>query len=151
MNLSEHFTLEEMSDSVYAKLHGLDNTPPPEAVEELRKLCIEILEPIRALNGKPIDIDVAYRSAEVNRGVGGVPTSQHQIGQAADFVVVGVSHKSLMNQIIASSIPFDQLIYEHGEGGWIHVSRRDLPRRQALQSPDGKHYTTFVPQGTGVS
>ena len=135
MNLSPHLTLEEMSFSETAVRNGMSNTPGDGVVHELTRLCLEVLEPVRDLLGVQIDITSGYRSTVVNRAVGGSTSSQHCLGQAADFRVRGVSNRQIVDQIARSGvIHFDQLIYEFGETGWVHISRSDSPRWQVLSA-----------------
>ena len=83
MRLSDHFTLTEFASS--------DGAPTPDDVaENLRRLAVEALEPVRARFGKPITILSGYRSKEHNRAVGGAPGSQHLSGQAADIRIAGI-------------------------------------------------------------
>ena len=123
MMLSEHFSLREFTKSDYAIRHGLDNIPSSWEIECMRALCENVMEPIRLLCGeKPIIITSGYRSKVVNAGIGGSKTSQHKKGQAADFEVLGMSNKAVINLIRKSEIPVDQCIAEFGEEGWNHVS-----------------------------
>lgn len=86
--LSPNFSLEEMVRSETAerdrKLLEQQQDPPPEVVESLRYLCTHTLQPIRERLRFPIHVTSGYRSPDVNRAVGGSPTSQHRLGQAAD-------------------------------------------------------------------
>ena len=145
MKLSEHFTLEEMIFSGTAARRGIDNTPPEEAKEELRKLCEDVLEPVRALVNAPVNILSGYRSPELNANIpGSSNTSQHTKGQAADFKVRGYTIQQLFVLISDSGIVFDQMIQEYNS--WVHISRSDTPRRQrlyAIRGPDGK--TGYTP------
>lgn len=154
--LSPNFTLGEMSRSTLAARHGLDNTPPQSAIHALELLCVEVLEPLRLLLGRPLVVSSGYRSSEVNKLMGGSPTSQHCKGEAADFECPGVPNLALALQLERAGIPFDQLILEfHTLGddasGWVHVSRRmnDRQRRQVLTASkvDGKTvYAQGLPQ-----
>src|SRR5574343_627143 len=112
MKLSEHFTLEELTHSNTAISHGLDNTPNGLQIFALTLLCSEVLEPIRALFGKPIDVAVAFRSQEVNKLVGGVANSQHCKGEACDFTIAGIDNADIVNKTIEANIPFEQIIWE---------------------------------------
>jgi hypothetical protein len=138
IQLSPHFSLQEMVRSDFAIRHGLDNTPPPEGVIALRILCGVVLEQIRAQIGAPVVITSGYRSPVVNGGIGGAPTSQHLKGEAADFHIPEMSNLEVVKAIIHSEIviPFDQLIYEGGEGGWVHISHaaQKSQRRQVLNA-----------------
>lgn len=140
MKVSEHFTLAELTFSDTANRAGVDNTPSDHEIENLKRLCTHILEPLRDIVGKPIHINSAYRNAEVNRLVGSKSTSQHILGCAADIVVDGVPTDELVKAVIGSGLPYDQVIREYaktnGTGGWVHVSvpnTKDMkPRKQAL-------------------
>lgn len=144
MKLSPNFTLAEMTKSLTALNRGLDNTPPPFAVENLRLLCVHVLQPIRDHFGKPMTIQSGYRSANVNRAVGGSFKSQHMSGQAADIEIAGVSNADIWR--FAQSLDYDQLIAEHlsktdPSAGWIHISyNKDGNRKQAISAVGGGRY-----------
>lgn len=137
MRLSKHFTLAEMTRSQTASRRGLDNTPPPKAIAALRALCENVLEPIRTHFARPVIVTSGYRAPAVNKAVGGSASSQHCKGEAADFTVPGVSNLDLC-QWIMRNLKYDQLIYEFGEGGWVHVSWRDGGNRQMELTIDRK-------------
>jgi hypothetical protein len=124
IKLSEHFFLEELTRSEYASRHGLANAPGLEVVARLTILAETTLEQVRLRVGSPIVPSSGYRSPAVNMGIGGAPTSQHILGEAADFIIPGRSNLEICAAIVreGEGIPFDQLIYEFGETGWIHVS-----------------------------
>lgn len=129
MQLSEHFSLNEFIISESAKRAGIDNMPPAEHIENLKKLCINVLEPIRAHFGVPIHISSGYRCKALNRLIGGASNSQHTLGQAADLDlegIAGVDNKKLF-MFIKDNLNFDQVINEF-DYSWVHVSF----------SPDGK-------------
>lgn len=119
--LSAHFSLEEL---IATQHRGIDNTPPPDAVENLARLC-GTLEEIRYLVG-PLHINSGYRSPELNTAVGGQPTSQHCEGLAADFISPRYSLPEIVRRIQQQKICCDQLIYEFGS--WIHVSHAPVGR-----------------------
>lgn len=116
-NISEHFTLKEMTRSST----GLPNIPGPAELAALTLLCERVLEPLRAHYGKPVRVTSGYRSLAVNTKVGGAKSSQHRKGEAADFTVEGVSNWEVANWL-KDNLDYDQLIYEFGEGGWLHCS-----------------------------
>lgn len=126
MNLSEHFTLEEMTFSQTATRHGVFNNPPPEAVANLVRLAITVLEPLREALGKPIRITSGYRSPVINRLVGGAPESAHVDGRAADIVVPGMRPYDVcrrVQELMRAGLPVDQCIHEAGSaGGWCHAA-----------------------------
>lgn len=134
MNLTPHFTLDELTASETADRNGWDNTPSDVELANLRRLA-DFLEQIKALlGGKPIMINSAYRSKRVNDAVGSKDTSQHRIGCAADIRVPGMTPDQVVKAITASALPFDQVIREFDR--WTHVSIPNTSdtaaRRQAL-------------------
>ena len=129
MNLSPHFSLEELVHSQTAERQNIDNTPTPEIIENLRMLAAG-LEQVRDLLGKPVTVSSGYRCPALNTAVGGAIDSQHMQGQAADIISPGVGTPLEICRLIdASGIRFDQLIYEYD---WCHISFSPEPRRERL-------------------
>jgi uncharacterized protein YcbK (DUF882 family) len=131
MQLSEHFTFEELTHTDHREF---DNTPNVEETENLTRLA-EFLEQVKeVLGGKPIMVNSAFRSEAVNNAVGSRNTSQHRIGCAADIRVPGMTPDEVVKAVIASGIGYDQIIREFDR--WTHISvpnTKDMtPRRQAL-------------------
>jgi len=127
MNLSEYFTLEEMTATSHRQF---DNTPNNHETANLQRLA-EFLELVRIhLYSKPLMITSGYRSKAVNDSVGSKDTSQHRLGLACDFRVPGMAPDAVVRTIIATKLPFDQIIREFD--AWTHISIADKPRRQAL-------------------
>ena len=139
MRLTANFSLEELTASQTAARRGWDNTPNEAEVQNLTRLA-HLLEMVRDVLRAPIIINSGFRSKQVNDSVGSRDTSQHRLGCAADFRVPGMTPREVCKLIIASGIPFDQLIqefYEEGKpGGWTHISVPNsadgTPRRSAL-------------------
>ena len=106
-----YFTLEELEHSDTATKYKIDNTANGDTRTNLTKLIELLLDPIRTKWGKPIKVNSGYRCSKLNRIVGGVSTSQHVLGEAAD-ITVGSSeeNKRLFEMIISMNILFDQLI-----------------------------------------
>lgn len=133
MNLSEHFTLEELTISETASRRNLNNTPDNIALYNLRRLAL-FLEDVRTLLDKPIKINSAYRAPKVNASVGGSKTSQHCGGCAADIRVTGMTPDEVVSAIIKSDLQYDQVIREFDS--WTHISipnrKEDKPRKMAL-------------------
>lgn len=119
MQLSEHFTLEEMTQSQIGARHGIDNTPSDQEIDNLKRVCA-MLEKVRALVGKPITVTSGYRAEAINSLLGSKNTSQHRLGCAADIKVAGMPIKQLFDAIIQSDIEYDQIILEYD--AWVHIS-----------------------------
>jgi len=131
--LSKNFTLNDMTFSLTAVNKKIDNTPSPEIVDNIKKLVINTLQPIRDLYEKPVFISSGYRCPALNVAVGGAKTSQHLEGKAADISTESLElNKKLFNLIRDSKIPFDQLLDEYNFK-WIHISYNEgNNRRQVL-------------------
>jgi uncharacterized protein YcbK (DUF882 family) len=131
MNLSEHFSLEELSHTDHRQF---DNTPNDAEMANLVRLADFLEEVKSALGNKPVMINSAFRSKQVNDAVGSKDTSQHRIGCAADIRVPGMTPDEVVKTIIASGLGYDQIIREFDR--WTHLSvpnkPEDKPRRQAL-------------------
>lgn len=130
--MSKYFSIQELTRSSTAAARGIDNTPPPEVAERLQRLIDGLLDPVRERWGKPITVNSGYRCPELNRAVGGVATSQHCRGEAAD-ITAGSPERNLelFNLIASGGLPFDQLIDE-SHYTWVHVSYSTNNRRQVL-------------------
>ena len=129
--LSEHFSLEELTHTDHREF---DNTPNDAELANLKRLAA-FLETVKtALGGKPVMINSAFRSKQVNDAVGSKDTSQHRIGCAADIRVPGMTPDEVVRALIKADLPFDQIIREFDR--WTHISvpshPDDKPRRQAL-------------------
>ena len=117
MNLTEHFTLEELTHTDHRQF---DNTPNDAEIANLVRLA-EFLEKVKeVLGGKPIIVNSAFRSAEVNRAVGSSDKSQHRHGCACDFRVPSMTPDEVVKAIVASDLKYDQCIREFNS--WIHIS-----------------------------
>ena len=125
MNLTAHFTLDEMLKSQTALRRGLDNSPEPKQLENLISLCESVLEPIRQHWNRPVIVSSGFRAPAVNKAIGSKPNSQHTKGQAADIEIPGIDNFTLYLWV-AENMNFDQLILEYYTGepasGWVHVS-----------------------------
>ena len=131
MNLTEHFTLEELTHTDHREL---SNEPNESETENLKRLA-NFLEQVKTvLGGKPIMVNSAFRSKAVNDAVGSKDSSQHRIACAADIRVPGMTPDEVVKAVIASGIGYDQIIREFDR--WTHISvpnTKDMtPRRQAL-------------------
>lgn len=132
--MGKYFTIKELTKSTTATRLKIDNTPSQEIKENLEALVENILDPLREEYGEPIIVTSGYRCEKLNAAVGGVKTSQHRLGQAADIRTVSdkpESNKKLFDLIISMKLPYDQVIDEYGYD-WIHVSYSPRHRRQIL-------------------
>jgi putative chitinase len=131
MNLSEHFTLEELTHTDHREF---SNEPNASEMANLTRLAGFLEQVKEVLGGKPIMVNSAFRSKAVNDAVGSKDSSQHRIGCAADIRVPGVTPDEVVKAVIASGIGYDQVIREFDR--WTHISvpnTKDMtPRRQAL-------------------
>ena len=131
MNLTEHFTLEELT---FTDHREFDNTPNTFERANLVRLA-GMLERVKTtLGGVPVMVNSAFRCKQVNDAVGSKDTSQHRLGCAADIRVPSLTPDQVVKAIIASKLPFDQLIREFDR--WTHISvtntQDGIPRNQVL-------------------
>lgn len=131
MNLTEHFTLEELTITDHREFK---NEPNPTETANLVRVA-NLLEQVKvAIGGKPVMVNSAFRSKQVNDAVGSKDTSQHRVGCAADIRVPGMTPDQVVKAIIAAKLPFDQLIREFDR--WTHISVandvKGKPRSQVL-------------------
>ena len=131
MNLTEHCTLEELTHTDHREF---ENVPNEAELKNLNRLA-KFLEDVKtALGGKPVMVNSAFRSKQVNDAVGSKDSSQHRIGCAVDIRVPGLTPDQVVKTIIASGLPYDQIIREFDR--WTHLSIPNTsdtkPRKQAL-------------------
>ena len=143
MRLTRNFTYEELCNSNVAERRGINNRPRTKeeekrVIENLKALCMEVLQPLRDFLGKPVVISSGYRCAELNKAVGGVRNSQHMKGEAADIHVENTEHLLKIMHCIMDETDFDQVIWERNRAGtqWVHVSykREGVNRHQVMSS-----------------
>ena len=137
-NLSEHFVLGEFTRSKYPEVY---NIPSHEAIANLKRLC-EWLEVLREKASQPIIINSGYRSPQLNRKVGGAPTSNHLTGCAADIRTSGfeqaIEYASiLIAYATESNQDYDELLIEKNRYGavWVHF---------AVRPKDNRHKVLFI-------
>lgn len=120
MYLSENFTFEEFERSEIAEKYNINNKITKDLIRNnIKELVFNILQPLRDKINKPINISSGYRCLKLNEKVGGVPTSQHVMGQAADITVDDMTSYEIASVIIEMGLPFDQMgLYDD----FIHVS-----------------------------
>jgi len=140
MQLTTHFSLEELTLSSYAQRKGLPNDPQPGVIENL-KITAAGMEVVRTILGDaPIHVDSGYRSPLVNAAIGGAKNSAHLTGYACDFICPAFGTPYQVANAIAHAVPplrFDQLILEYG---WVHISfaptfRMALLTKKSAEAP----------------
>ena len=132
--IMKYFTIGELCHSATADKRGIKNTCTKEEAENLKELVNKVLDPLREMYGKPITVNSGYRCVKLNRAVGGVPTSQHVRGEAADITAGSPDENRKLMELIRKNLTFDQCIDEKN-GAWVHVSykRIGLNRNQFLK------------------
>jgi len=131
MKVTEHFTLEELTHTDHRQF---ENAPNASELANLTRLAT-LLEQVKVVLGnKPIMVNSAFRSKQVNDAVGSKDSSQHRIGCAADIRVPGVTPDEVVRAVIKAGIGYDQIIREFDR--WTHIivpnTSGASPRRQAL-------------------
>jgi hypothetical protein len=151
MQLSTNLSLAEVTRSETAKRRGISNMPTAEHIENFKKLAANIFQPIREHFGKPIIISSGYRSAELNKAIGGSLSSQHSSGEAIDIDMDGtdITNAQIFNYI-KDNLTFDQMIWEFGTDAnpdWVHVSfaANRSQRKQILVAKKVNGKTTYIP------
>ena len=132
MQLSPHFSYEELTFSQVASRFGYNNTPDAECLSNLTRLAAK-LEEARDILGVPIHVDSGYRSLLVNHVVGGATGSAHMAGRAADIVPQGIDLRNAFDALRTNLKGFDQIIIECS--AWIHLAiaaTYEMPRGEAL-------------------
>ena len=136
MIFSKNFSLEEMC----VTHANIANRPTQDNINNLGLLVREVLQPLRDLVEFPIHVNSGFRSPLVNKSAGGVPTSQHVKGQAAD---IDSQNNKLLFDTIWDELLFDQLIWEKGndlQPDWVHVSYKSQGNRnEVLKFENGKY------------
>lgn len=137
IQITPHFSLEELTHSQTAIRLGIFNDPNAAQLKNLSRLCNLLLEPARALLQEPLFIDSGFRSPALNQAVGGAASSAHLDGRAAD-IRVGVDLEATFDRLRNSNLPYDQIIFECR--AWIHLAiarEGEQPRRDMLVAVGG--------------
>ncbi len=126
MQLTSNFSLAELVKSETALRHDMDNTPGETEIENLKRLCEQVLQPVRDHFKTGVKVNSGFRHPEVNAKVGGSKTSDHCKGQAADIEIPGIPNADLAIWIM-DNLQYTQLILEFytpgiPDSGWVHVS-----------------------------
>lgn len=122
--LSPHFSFLELTITSHRALLEQNRHEALLVRPQLQELCTTLLEPVRAHFGKPVIVHSGFRCKALNTAIKGSKTSQHMLGQAADFHVAGLELEPVWTWIAQSGLPFGQCILE-GAGktpAWIHLS-----------------------------
>jgi hypothetical protein len=153
MQLSKNLSLAEVTRSETAKRRGISNMPTPEHIENFKKLAENVFQPIRDHFGVPIHLSSGYRSAALNKAVGGASSSQHSKGEAIDIDMDGSANgvnNKMVFDFIKANVNFDQLIAEfpvNGNPAWVHVSYNGdgAQRKQILVAKKVGSKTAYIP------
>lgn len=119
---SEYFTLSELTKSETAARHKIDNTPSKAIIDNLQYGVNMVLDPLRRLYGQPIRINSGYRCEKLNKLVGGVPNSWHQVGNAADIHISSAEEAKILFANLQKLPSVDTVLFEHSKTAqWLHV------------------------------
>lgn len=136
MKITENFTLAELIKTNTAL--GIDNTPTPEAIENLKNIAIKVLQPIRDYFKVPVTVTSGYRSPAYNKAIGGAVGSQHMKGEAVDIDLGNKNGEVFWWLVQNMHILFDQIIWEfgtpppNGNPDWIHISLKKENNRRMV-------------------
>lgn len=137
MQLTPHFTLEELSNTNKADLKALNIKEAQKHMGRMYQLA-GFAERIREIVGKPIIVTSAFRCVKLNNAVGGSLTSQHLKAEAIDIKVSGKTSEELLQILVASDLKYDQIIWEtSGRTSWVHVSIGS--KKEKLRYLNGKY------------
>ncbi len=130
----KYFTIKELSRSHTAEQRGIDNTAPSTQQMALKALVEKILDPLREAWGRPIFVNSGYRSPALNKAVGGVATSHHLRGMAADITTGNATDNRRLYQLAQKlNLPYTQLIGKKYDFAWLHIGYDPSdPRHQSL-------------------
>ena len=151
MQLSKNLSLAEVTRSETAKRRGVSNMPTEAHIENFKLLAEKVFQPIRDHFAVPIHISSGYRSAALNKAIGGASSSQHCTGEAIDIDMDGtaITNAEIFNYI-KDNLEFDQLIWEFGTDtnpDWVHVSYESTgkQRKQILKAIKKGGATSYLP------
>jgi zinc D-Ala-D-Ala carboxypeptidase len=145
IKFTNNFSLYELLSTSHRMFDEEQYNPPTEVIENLRALCINILQPLRDALGTPLKINSGYRCPSLNKSIGGSKNSQHMTGQAADIIDLTHGNEFLFKKIKELNLPFDQIIDEFNFR-WVHVSYDPVRNRQQIlqAKKDSRGKTVYV-------
>ena len=151
MKLTNNFSLAEMTKSDTALRLDMDNTPGPEEIDNMTRLCECVLQPVRNHFGKGVKVNSGFRHPNVNAKVGGSKTSDHCKGMAADIEIPGVANADLAKWIV-DNLEFRQVILEFytpgiPDSGWVHVSYNPSDNKKQVLTATKKEGKTVYLNG----
>ena len=151
MKLTDNFSLAEMTKSDTALRLDIDNTPGPEEIDNMTRLCECVLQPVRNHFGKGVKVNSGFRHPNVNAKVGGSKTSDHCKGMAADIEIPGVANADLAKWIV-DNLEFRQVILEFytpgiPDSGWVHVSYNPSDNKKQVLTATKKEGKTVYLNG----
>ena len=151
MKLTDNFSLAEMTKSDTALRLDMDNTPGPEEIDNMTRLCECVLQPVRNHFGKGVKVNSGFRHPNVNAKVGGSKTSDHCKGMAADIEIPGVANADLAKWIV-DNLEFRQVILEFytpgvPDSGWVHVSYNSSDNKKQVLTATKKEGKTVYLNG----
>ena len=151
MKLTNNFSLAEMTKSDTALRLDMDNTPGPEEIENMTRLCECVLQPVRNHFGKGVKVNSGFRHPNVNAKVGGSKTSDHCKGMAADIEIPGIANADLAKWIV-DNLEFRQVILEFytpgiPDSGWVHVSYNPSDNKKQVLTATKKEGKTVYLNG----
>lgn len=140
--LTPHFSLEELTRTYEEELQEKNRAEGKLYKEQLKKLA-EFAEQIRLIIDCPMVVTSAFRGEDLNKKLGGSPTSKHRFGEAIDFIPKTKSAKEAFTEIIISNILYHEIILEkRGNGHLIHIAMGE--KRKKLYSPEGGKYVFIL-------
>ena len=145
IQFTTNFSLYELLLTSHRRFDEEQYNPPAEVIENLRALCVNVLQPLRDALNSPVNLNSGYRCPSLNQAIGGARNSQHMTGHAADIIDLNNGNENLFKKIKQLNLPFDQMIDEFGFR-WVHVSYDPVRnRRQILQAvKNGRGQTVYV-------
>jgi len=133
-NISKHITYAEATSSQTATRKKIDNTPDADQLSNMKLVAEKCFEPVREHFG-PVRVSSFFRSATLNKAVGGATNSQHKKGEAIDMQGTGEVTNAMIFNFIKNNLEFDQLIWEFGTNenpAWVHVSFSKIKNRKQI-------------------